>query len=190
MTLPPAHDPAAPGVPADRLRDIEALTDAALSRLDEQSLLNALLERFSALAPDQPRLIFLGDLICRGPSSLAALALWAAPSLDARFAQVHRLAGNHEQLLMLSIGDAVAQAAYAKWMTMDGMTFVDELRRKTGRFTALAAAGVGLASAVAAYVVAPALAAGAGLASSALTLAALSDAARCGAAALCGAGAR
>jgi serine/threonine protein phosphatase 1 len=95
--------------------------------------LAALLERFSALAPDQARLIFLGDLICRGPSSLAALALWAAPSLDARFAHVDRLSGNHEQLLMLSIGDAVAQAAYAKWMTIDGMTFVDELRRKTGR---------------------------------------------------------
>jgi serine/threonine protein phosphatase 1 len=95
--------------------------------------LDAQLERFSALAPGKARLIFLGDLICRGPSSLAALALWAAPSLDARFAQVHRLSGNHEQLLMLSIGDAVAHAAYARWMTMDGMTFVDELRRKTGR---------------------------------------------------------
>jgi serine phosphatase RsbU (regulator of sigma subunit) len=32
-------------VPAGRLRDIEAVTDAALSRLDEQSLLSALLER-------------------------------------------------------------------------------------------------------------------------------------------------
>jgi serine/threonine protein phosphatase 1 len=94
--------------------------------------LAALLERFSVLSPDRARLIFLGDLICRGPSSLAALALWAAPALDERFAQVHRLAGNHEQLLMLSIGDAVAQAAYAKWMSMDGLTFVDELRRATG----------------------------------------------------------
>ena len=95
--------------------------------------LTTLLERLSALAPDTARLIFLGDLICRGPSSLAALALWAAPSLDARFTHVNRLSGNHEQLLMLSIGDGVAEAAYAKWMTIDGMTFVDELRRKTGR---------------------------------------------------------
>src|SRR4051812_14567488 len=94
--------------------------------------LAALLERCCALATDRARLILLGDLICRGPSSLAALAHWAAPSLDQRFAQVNRLSGNHEQLLMLSIGDAVAQAAYAKWMTIDGMTFVDELRRATG----------------------------------------------------------
>jgi serine/threonine protein phosphatase 1 len=110
--------------------------------------LAALLERCSALATDRARLILLGDLICRGPSSLGALAHWAAPSLDQRFAQVHRLAGNHEQLLMLSIGDVVAQAAYAKWMTIDGMTFVEELRRAAGRSDApltrdllLAAAG-------------------------------------------------
>jgi serine/threonine protein phosphatase 1 len=95
--------------------------------------LAALLELFSALAPDRARLVFLGDLICRGPSSLEALSLWAAPSLDERFAQVNRLSGNHEQLLMLSIGDAVAQAAYAKWMSIDGVTFVDELRRATGK---------------------------------------------------------
>jgi serine/threonine protein phosphatase 1 len=94
--------------------------------------LAALLERFSALVPDRARLIFLGDLICRGPSSLAALALWADPSLDTRFAQVNRLSGNHEQLLMLSVGND-GQAAFDKWMTIDGMTFVDELRRKTGR---------------------------------------------------------
>ena len=94
--------------------------------------LAALLERFSAFVPDQARLIFLGDLICRGPSSLAALALWAEPSLDARFAHVDRLSGNHEQLLMLSVGND-GQAAFDKWVTIDGMTFVDELRRKTGR---------------------------------------------------------
>jgi Calcineurin-like phosphoesterase len=98
--------------------------------------LAALLERFSALATNRAaRLIFLGDLICRGPSSLAALALWASPSLDARFTQVNRLSGNHEQLLMLGVGGN--QAACDKWMTMDGRTFVDELRRKTGRNDAL-----------------------------------------------------
>lgn len=97
--------------------------------------LAALLEKFSSLASVRPaRLIFLGDLICRGPSSLAALALWASPSLDAHFTRVHRLTGNHEQLLMLSIaGAATAQAAHARWMTIDGATFVDELRGATGR---------------------------------------------------------
>src|ERR1044072_18731 len=80
--------------------------------------LATLLETFSKLAPARPvRLIFLGDLICRGPSSLAALKLWADPSLDARFTHVHRVTGNHDQLLMLSIGGgSIAQAAYDRWM--------------------------------------------------------------------------
>jgi serine/threonine protein phosphatase 1 len=94
-----------------------------------------LLAEISRLAAERPaQLIFLGDLICRGPSSLAALALWAAPELDRHFNFVHRLTGNHEQLLMLAIGDtSVARAAHDKWMGMDGGTFVDELRRATGK---------------------------------------------------------
>jgi calcineurin-like phosphoesterase family protein len=97
--------------------------------------LGLLLDTFAALAADRAaRLIFLGDLICRGPSSLAALSLWAAFGLEQRFAHVHRLSGNHEQLLMLSIGGGcLAQAAYNKWMTIDGGTFVNELRRATGQ---------------------------------------------------------
>src|SRR6185369_2144412 len=96
--------------------------------------LAALLNAFSELAATRPaRLIFLGDLICRGPSSVAALKLWADPALDARFTRVHRVTGNHDQLLMLSIdGGAIAQAAYDRWMGIDGQTFVDELRRVTG----------------------------------------------------------
>jgi serine/threonine protein phosphatase 1 len=94
--------------------------------------LATLLDTFSKLAAAQPaRLIFLGDLICRGPSSLAALKLWADPSLGARSTRVHRVTGNHEQLLMLSIGGD--SSAYERWMTIDGQTFVDELRRVTGR---------------------------------------------------------
>jgi serine/threonine protein phosphatase 1 len=80
------------------------------------------------------RLIFLGDLICRGPSSLDALALWANPALDARFSKVHRLSGNHEQLLMLSIGGGdLAKQARSKWATRGGETFVAEIQQKTGR---------------------------------------------------------
>jgi hypothetical protein len=60
------------------------------------------------------------------------------------------------------------------------------LRRQTGRFAALAAVGVGLASTVVAFLTGPVLLAGADLAGSALTLAALSDAARFGAAVLFG----
>lgn len=98
--------------------------------------LGALLEYLSALARDQTgtRLIFLGDLIARGPNSLEALRLWASPKLDAQFGRVHRITGNHDQLLVLAISDdAVAQAAHDRWMGMDGKTVLDELRRATGR---------------------------------------------------------
>jgi len=100
--------------------------------------LATLLDTFSKLAAERPaRLIFLGDLICRGPSSVGALGLWADRSLEARFTRVHRVTGNHDQLLMLSIsGGSAAQAAYDRWMGIDGETFVDEVRRVTGRLDA------------------------------------------------------
>src|ERR1041385_6315035 len=107
---------------------------------DHLSLLIQTLEAKAKRARSS-RLIFLGDLICRGPSSLGALAQWSAPRLDRSFKSVDRLWGNHEQLLMLSIGDgSLAEAAKTKWMSIDRMTFVDELRRVTGRGDALLAA--------------------------------------------------
>jgi serine/threonine protein phosphatase 1 len=98
--------------------------------------LAALLETLSELARDATttRLIFLGDLVCRGPSSLHALTLWSARDLEKTFDKVHRLSGNHEQLLMLSIGGGeIAESARARWMSIDGGTFVDELRQNLGQ---------------------------------------------------------
>jgi phosphoserine phosphatase RsbU/P len=61
VTLRPALDPDAQEVPAGRLRDIAALADAALSRLDEQSLLTALLERVkTVLQADTAAVLLLG----------------------------------------------------------------------------------------------------------------------------------
>jgi serine phosphatase RsbU (regulator of sigma subunit) len=62
-------------VPAGRLRDIEAVTDAALSRLDEQSLLNALLERVKkVLEADTAAVLLLdgpaGQLVATAASGL------------------------------------------------------------------------------------------------------------------------
>lgn len=45
MTFTSSQRAGEPATPADRLRDIEAVTDAALSRLDERALLEALLDR-------------------------------------------------------------------------------------------------------------------------------------------------
>ena len=46
---------------AGRLRDIEAITDAALSRLDEQSMLNALLDRVRAILAADTAVVLLAD---------------------------------------------------------------------------------------------------------------------------------
>jgi sigma-B regulation protein RsbU (phosphoserine phosphatase) len=68
-------DQDAQGVPVGRLRDIEAVTDAALSRLDEYSLLNALLERVkTVLRADTAAVLLLdehaGQLVATAASGI------------------------------------------------------------------------------------------------------------------------
>lgn len=53
------QDPAATG--AERLRDIEAVTDAALSQLDEQALLEALLKRVKSVLSADTAVVLLVD---------------------------------------------------------------------------------------------------------------------------------
>lgn len=48
------------------------------------------------------RLVFLGDIINRGPDTPGAVAIWSGPSPVPGIARVHRLMGNHEQMLCLS----------------------------------------------------------------------------------------
>jgi sigma-B regulation protein RsbU (phosphoserine phosphatase) len=66
-----ALDPDAQGAPGGRLRDIEALADAALSRLDEQSLLTALLERVKTVLQADTAAVLLLD---RSAGQLVATA--------------------------------------------------------------------------------------------------------------------
>jgi phosphoserine phosphatase RsbU/P len=62
VTVPFAGDPDDLGLVADRLRDIEAVTDAALSRLDEQALLDAVVERVkNVLQADTAAVLLLDD---------------------------------------------------------------------------------------------------------------------------------
>jgi phosphoserine phosphatase RsbU/P len=75
VTVPFAGNPGARGPAADRLRDIEAVTDAALSRLDEQSLLNALAERVkNVLQADTAAVLLLdqpaGQLVATAASGI------------------------------------------------------------------------------------------------------------------------
>jgi phosphoserine phosphatase RsbU/P len=61
VTLSAARAADAQGVPAGRLRDIEAVTDAALSRLDEQALLNALVDRVKRVLQADTAAVLLLD---------------------------------------------------------------------------------------------------------------------------------
>jgi sigma-B regulation protein RsbU (phosphoserine phosphatase) len=75
VTAPFTGIPGAQGAAADRLRDIEAVTDAALSRLDEQSLLNALAERVkNVLQADTAAVLLLdqpaGQLVATAASGI------------------------------------------------------------------------------------------------------------------------
>jgi len=57
---------------ADRLRDIEAVTDAALSRLDEQALLETLLERVKKTLQADTAAVLLLDHSSRQLEATAA----------------------------------------------------------------------------------------------------------------------
>jgi sigma-B regulation protein RsbU (phosphoserine phosphatase) len=75
VTAPFTGIPDAQGTAADRLRGIEAVTDAALSRLDEQSLLNALAERVkNVLQADTAAVLLLdqpaGQLVATAASGI------------------------------------------------------------------------------------------------------------------------
>ena len=61
MTIPFAGGPGAEDPAADRLRDIESVTDAALSRLDEQALLDALVERVKMVLQADTAAVLLLD---------------------------------------------------------------------------------------------------------------------------------
>ena len=71
MTVPSTRDSGARRVPVGRLRDIEAVTDAALSRLDEQSLLRALVDRVKKVLKADTAAVLLLD---RSAGQLVATA--------------------------------------------------------------------------------------------------------------------
>jgi sigma-B regulation protein RsbU (phosphoserine phosphatase) len=71
VTLSSARDPGARQASGGRLRDIEAVTDAAFSRLDEQSLLRALVERVKKVLQADTAAVLLLD---RSAGQLVATA--------------------------------------------------------------------------------------------------------------------
>lgn len=75
MTSEIAAQAGAHATAADRLRDIEAVTDAALSRLDEQALLNALLERVKEILEADTAAVLLLDRSSNRLEAYAAIGI-------------------------------------------------------------------------------------------------------------------
>jgi serine/threonine protein phosphatase 1 len=101
--------------------------------------LRALLAAVAAAAAHcrgETRLVYLGDLVDRGPDNLGVLETWAEDE-DARgVCRIDRLMGNHEQMLLLATGGGPhAAKAAATWLSpaMGGASLLGEMRARAGR---------------------------------------------------------
>jgi serine/threonine protein phosphatase 1 len=96
--------------------------------------LASLLDTIGSLASsgDEPRrLVYLGDLIDRGPDTLGVLRLWAEGAQTRGVDRIDRVVGNHEILMLLAMrGGARAARATAMWLAtrMGGRTALAEMR--------------------------------------------------------------
>lgn len=99
-------------------------------------LLDSLLNAFGHLDINDElprRLVFLGDLINRGPHTIKVLERWAHEEPIAGVTKVDRLMGNHEQLLLLAMrGHPLCARAYPILVELGGDCFLQELRKKSG----------------------------------------------------------
>jgi serine/threonine protein phosphatase 1 len=98
--------------------------------------LAALLGAVTTLAREQRgsrRLIYLGDVIDRGPNTISALRLWAEDAAAHGVDRVDRIIGNHEIVMLLAMaGGPHAAEAEAKWLNMGGRKALEEMRRAVG----------------------------------------------------------
>src|SRR5689334_22520464 len=80
----------------------------------------ALLDTVRRLAGDTQgtrRLIYLGDLIDRGPDTLGVLRLWAEGATARGVDRIDRLIGNHEIMMLLAMrGGPEAAKMTASWL--------------------------------------------------------------------------
>jgi serine/threonine protein phosphatase 1 len=101
--------------------------------------LRALLGTIADLAPQasgKRRLVYLGDIINRGPDSVGALELWARDEAAHGVDHVDRLMGNHEIMMILgAIGGPHSRHAHSMWLSrrMGGDTLLEQMRAKVGQ---------------------------------------------------------
>ena len=97
------------------------------------------------------RLVYLGDVVDRGPDTIGALRLWAEDATARGVDRIDRIIGNHEIIMLLPMaGSPHAAKAEAMWLSdgMGGAKVLEEMRRAVGDSRAqpsyrLAAAALG-----------------------------------------------
>lgn len=103
------------------------------------SELRVLLDAIARLAAEtqgKRRLIYLGDMINRGPDSVGVLEQWAGSEEAHGVDHVDRLMGNHEIMMLLSvIGGPHAHKAETMWLSkrMGGDKFLAQMRELAGQ---------------------------------------------------------
>src|SRR5262245_28500737 len=100
--------------------------------------LGALLDTVVLLAREQMglrRLVYLGDVVDRGPDTIGALRLWAEDAAARGVDRIDRIIGNHEIVTLLPLTDSPhAAKAEAMWLAdgMGGARMLEEMRRAVG----------------------------------------------------------
>jgi serine/threonine protein phosphatase 1 len=103
------------------------------------SELSGLLDCIARLAGQttgKRRLIYLGDMINRGPDGIGVLERWAESADRRGVDHIDRVMGNHEIMMMLAaIGGPYADKARTMWLSkrMGGQVLLDQMRARVGR---------------------------------------------------------
>lgn len=103
---------------------------------DELRDLLGSIANLAAEAKSPKRLIFLGDLINRGPDNIGVLKLWAEGERRWGVDRIDRVIGNHEIIFLLAARHAEhAEKSRKMWTTdgMGGVATLGELQRASGR---------------------------------------------------------
>jgi serine/threonine protein phosphatase 1 len=101
--------------------------------------LRVLLDAIARLAKEaegRRRLVYLGDMINKGPDSVGVLEQWAQDEEAHGVDHIDRLMGNHEIMMLLAvIGGPHAHRAETMWLSkrLGGSEFVEQMRGLAGQ---------------------------------------------------------
>ena len=85
--------------------------------LDEMTALLDTIGTLAAEANAPRRLVYLGDMIDRGPDTIGVLKRWAEPERLRGVDRIDRVIGNHEIIMLLALrGEAQAEKASTMWL--------------------------------------------------------------------------